>query len=1089
LDTPSVIEGFHLSPQQKRLWSLQQGGTGHVAQCSIALEGALNERVLEEALRQVVARAEILRTAFRRLPALQLPVQSVAESAAPEWRTLDLGGGGVESLEAAAQELALEDARRPFDLERGPTLRALLLRLAAGSHLLTLTLPSLCADSGTLKNLFEELSRRYAARLGGESPREEEEEESPTYAQISEWQNELLEGEDAAEGERFWRGYDLASLSLQTLPYAAGARAAASFSALPLRLAPESAAQLDLLPERYGATAADWLRACWQVLLWRLTRREELVIGDLADGREFELLEGALGPLAKPLPVRVRLSGGESFTEALAQAAESARAAREWQEHFVWRSEGIEEATGAEASSPRYLPFGFEFERWPAARVSGGVRFSVESLRADADRHDVKLCCASAEGVLVARLYYDSSRFELADIIRLGEEFQTLLAATLARPESAVAELDLLGEAERNQLLVAWNDAADPAPQVEKCLHEQFSAQAALTPEREAVVFGDERLTFAELDARSDALARELRDAGVGPEVCVGLCVERSVEMFVGLLGILKAGGAYLPLDHTHPPERLRFMLEDARSPLVVTQARLSDALAESGARVVCVDGAESTAAAEAVSLAGPRATPDNLAYVIYTSGSTGRPKGVMVQHRSVMNLASALARAIYAGEAEQLRVGLNAPLVFDGSVKQIVQLLAGHTLYVVPEELRLDPPGLLRFVDGNRLDALDVTPAQLKLLLDAGLTAASRRAPRLMLVGGEAIDAQTWEALAAQTSPRFFNVYGPTECTVDATACEVRARPSRPTIGRPLANVRAYVLEEGMRPAPVGVAGELYVGGRGVARGYLGRAALTAERFVPDPFAGETGARLYRTGDLARFLSDGHLEFLGRADEQVKFHGFRIELGEIEAALASHPSVLEAAAAVREGGPGGARLVGYVTPRGGGSKPDARELRAWLRRTLPEYMTPSAFVILERLPLTRRGKLDRAALPEPGAGGRDSGANYVAPRNEIERKIATVWQEVLRVERVGVRDNFFDLGGHSLLMVQVHNRLREEFETEFSVVELFKNPTVGALTKLFSGEGAGAAHVGAALGRAERRKQSARRRRHTNVGKNGSGE
>jgi len=1042
-----------------------------VAQCAIRLEGELNVRALLEALQLVVERCEILRTVFRSLPTLGMPLQIVTDGFAPSWRTLDLRQQSGSDVNAVIEGFLQQEARQRFEHDHEPALRTLLVTLPEREHLLIVTAPALCADSGTLGNLFAEISHCYAAILEGGRP----EQEAIPYVQICEWQNELLEEEEAGEGKDFWRRWNAVAQATDTLPCSADlVSVEADFARLAVQLPPEVNAQLEFLAERHKSTTASWLLACWQTLLWRLMPEPVIVVGESYDGREFEMLSGVLGPLEKFLPVRVQFSETARFSDVVAGTVESSRTVREWQEYFVWRSDfGVgEDADDNRVAS--YLPFGFEFAQWPAPRQLGGINFSIYQLHSETERFDVKLSCARSENALTLTFHYDTSRFHLQDIVRLSDQFHCLLASTLRCPEATLKELNVLGEAARHQLLIEWNDT-ETSFASHLCVHELFAAQAARTPERVAVVCGDEQLTYAEVNTRSNKVAHHLRSLGVGPEAVVGLCMERSVEMIVGLFGILKAGGAYLPLDSSYPSERLRFMLDDAGASILLTERRVSGGLPEMDIRVLYIDSDWSQIATSPGDDPPNVATPENLAYVIYTSGSTGSPKGVMIQHRSVVNLEAALRAAVYGQAETPLRVGLNAPFVFDGSVKQIIQLLRGHTLHVLAEELRLDPVRLQAYVDAHRLDVLDLTPSQLKLMLSAGIWDGKRGAPSTMLIGGEAIDNSLWTALSEQTTTRFFNVYGPTECTVDATVCDVRGSAAQPSIGRPLANVQVYVLDENMQPLPVGVAGELYVSGSGLARGYLRSPVLTAQRFVPHPFSSEPGARVYRTGDRARFLPGGQLEFLGRLDDQVKLRGFRVELGEIESALLAQEGVREAAVVLAEDRRGDRRLVAYFVTHGEPA-PTAHELRNKLRQRLPDYMMPSTFVALDALPLTRQGKVNKNALPEPAAGDRE--AAFVAPRNEIEQTIAGIWQELLQIDKVGVHDNFFDLGGHSLLMVQAHNKLSRAFERDISVLELFKNPTVSALTSFFASAPRPVASLREVSSRAERRRQAAGRHR-----------
>ncbi|MFP2911696.1 amino acid adenylation domain-containing protein, partial [Pyxidicoccus sp. 3LFB2] len=622
-----------------------------------------------------------------------------------------------------------------------------------------------------------------------------------------------------------------------------------------------------------------------------------------------------------------------------------------------------------------------------------------------------------------------------------------LLEGIVANPDQRLSELPLLTASERHQVLAAWNDTAAPRP--DALLPQLIADQAARSPNTPAVMFEDSSLTFRELDTRANQLAHHLRSLGVGPDVRVGLFVERSVEAFVGLLGILKAGGAYVPLDTTYPRERLGFMLQDSGATVLVTQAWLVDRLPVATPAVVCLDAAQPQLQRLPTTPPLSGVTAAHLAYVIYTSGSTGRPKGVMIAHGAVVNLLAALDTAVYAGAPSPLRVSVNAPLSFDASVKQLIQLAHGHTLCLISEEARGDVRRMLEQIRHYQLDVLDCSPSHLRLLLEEGLGSGDEARPGRVLIGGEAIGEATWQQLAHHPRIRFFNVYGPTECTVDSTACAAHTRPAGPTIGGALANVQVYVLDAHLQPVPVGIPGELFIGGAQLARGYLGRPELTAEKFVPHPFSTTPGERLYRTGDKVRWLADGTLEYLGRFDFQVKLRGFRIELGEIEAALEQHPAVRTAVALVREDMPGNPRLVAYLVPEAELSAQDAAgvsipELRAHLQQRLPEYMVPAAFVTLPALPLTTNGKLDRKALPVPDLTA--GGASSVTPRTPTEELLAGIWCQLLGLPQVGVTDSFFELGGHSLLATQAISRIRSAFQVDLPLRALFEAPTVAAL-------------------------------------------
>ncbi|MGE0127972.1 MAG: amino acid adenylation domain-containing protein [Blastocatellales bacterium] len=1065
----SNLWGFRLSPQQRRAWLLQQASSAYHAQSALLLEGDLKPEVLKEAMHRVIRRHEILRTTFQCLPGMKLPVQVVAEETAPSPISLQINSDLVDrrplELEERIEGLFREDRSHPFDFGQGQLLRASLLKLTADRHVLFISLPSICADSRTLKNLALEISRSYDACLNDE----ESLDEPMQYLQFSEWQNELLEDEDAEAGKEFWRKQNLTALPVLKLPFENERAEQNGFEpdSSTLVIDGETAAKVEAVAEKCGASTEVFLLACWQTLLWRFTAQADIVIGCASDGRRHEALQSAFGLFAKWLPVRGRFVENLRFSEVLSQIAASKRAADEWQEYFVWDENSTEDEV------PPFFPAGFEFEEYPPQRRAGGLTFSIHKQISCAERFHIKLCCHRTDDLLVEEFHYDSQQFRREDVERVASHFNTLLRSAVENAESPISELELLNDADRFQLLDAFNDT-DADYSKDKCVHELFEEQAQRTPGNPAVVFGERQLTYAELNARANQLARYLRRLGVGPEALVGLCVERSVEAVVGIFGILKAGAAYAPLDPASPQERLEFMLAETEAAALLTQEHLKERFAGRQTTVISLDADWEIIAQESEENLASDTTPANPAYVIYTSGSTGEPKGVMIEHRSAVNLANGLAQTVYADQSLPLRVSLNAPLTFDASVKQLMQLLYGHTLFILPEEARIDGNELLSYLNRHSLDALDCTPAQLQLLLAAGLAERSDAAPKLALVGGEAMDDASWKFLTGNTATNFYNVYGPTECTVDATVCGLRESPE-PVIGRPIANTKIFLLDERLKPVPIGVPGELHIGGHGLARGYFNRADLTAEKFIPNPFSEAPGARMYRTGDLARYQPDGMIKFLGRTDHQVKLRGFRIELGEVEAALKRRPDVLDGVVTVREDTPGDKRLVAYVVlARGRESAPG--EFRDFLRERLPEYMVPSAFVHLDNLPLTRHGKVDRQALPAPESERPELRAAYVAPRTRIEGTIAAIWQEALRVEKVGVDDNFFDLGGHSLLMVQVHSRLREAFSKDISLIEMFRNPTVGSLAKYFADEGSQQPSLQKAHDRAQKRR-SARNR------------
>ncbi len=779
--------------------------------------------------------------------------------------------------------------------------------------------------------------------------------------------------------------------------------------------------------------------ACWSALLSRFSGQPEQTCWVTLSGRGHEMLAGVYGLLAAPVPIQCDMESASDFTQVIVRTHERLAKAAEFQ--CFYRPEQFEEQACPD------IRIGFEFNE-SAAKGSEGIRFSAASLFSCVEELDLKLSITGKETSYLLQLHYDR-QFSAKFVQEVAACLQTFMGnVDGAKP---VEEISIQSEDEWRKLIRDWNPAQTDFP-AHKTIPQLFEEQAALTPERAAVIYEDQSFSFAELNQQANRLANYLLGLGVQIEDCVAICLERSAEMLVAILGILKAGAAYAPLDSTYPAQRLHYVLEETRARFVITQKPLASAVSQGNWRAVCLDdNAEIARAGDQ----NPRVVchPENLAYVIHTSGSTGRPKGVMVQHKSVSNLLVALQEPIYSRHGSPLRVSMNAPIVFDASVKQWIQVLKGNTICIVPEKSRLNPEALAAYIKDTKIDVLDCTPSQFRLMMASGQLNEAGWAPKAVLMGGEAVDESTWAVLHRNKQISYYNVYGPTECTVDVTVGRMQGSV-QPAIGHTLKNMQTYVLDRQFQPVPVNVAGELYVGGEGVARGYWGRPDLTAERFVPDPFSGVLGSRLYRTGDLVCRLEDGSLKFLGRADDQVKVRGYRIELGEIASVLREVAGVRDALVTVRGEDKGEPRLIAYAV-REAGAALSIPELRQHLRKQLPDYMVPSGFVILDQIPLTVSGKVDRQALPDVDHEHSDLAANYVGPRSETESVITQIWQQVLDVKKLGIHDNFFDLGGHSLLMVQVYNKLREAFHKDVPMVELFRNPTIATLSGYFSGDAA----------------------------------
>lgn len=1018
------ILGFPLSPQQKRLWLLQQENQSYQAGCAILLQGNLQVEVLQAALQKVISRNEILRTSFHRPKGMKIPIQVIENHSKVCLQELSLGNGDFPGIEEVfASSIAQSDSFWQTQL----------IKLATNDYVLVISLPALCADRTTLKNLVAEISRCYAACLQGEELLDE----PLQYANLAEWQNELLEAEDTKAGREYWQKQDISAIETFKLPWENSNLVKSDFH--PKLLAFPIDYHLDKIAEKYQVSVAVLLLTCWQILLWRLTEQSDIIIGVGRDGRKYEELKDALGLFTKYLPLHYHLKDDYSFGKVLTQVNESLQEIYARQEYFSW------EQTEAKSS---FLAYCFEYEELSAKYSAGDVSFSIYKSYACIERFKVKLSCVRQNDSLNAEFHYDANVFSPDDIKRLSEQFQTLLGSAIGNAESAIAQLEIIGDREKQQLLIEFNHTQTAYPK-DKFIHHLFEAQVERTPNNIAVVFENQKLTYAELNARANQLAHYLQKLGVKPEVLVGLYLERSLEMLVAILAILKAGGAYVPLDPTYPKERLSFILADAQTPILLTQKSLATELPTDGIKVVSLDTNWEIIAPKSTENPVSGITFKNLAYVIYTSGSTGKPKGTLIHHQGLLNYLTWCTKAYAVEQGEGSLV--HSSIAFDLTVTGLFSpLLVGRKVELLPQETDIETlAATLR--NRSNLSLVKITPAQLELLSYQLSPQEAAGRTRAFIIGGENLLAEKiafWQKYAPDTI--LINEYGPTETVVGCCIYQVpnRSLSGSIPIGNSIANTQLYVLDKHQKLAPISVVGELHIGGAGLARGYLNRHELTAEKFIPHPFSEEPGERLYKTGDLARYRPDGTLEFLGRIDHQVKIRGFRIELGEIEAALLTHPNVQECVVLAREDVRGDQRLVAYVVSNEGlvTGKVDLRE---FLKEKVPEYMIPSAFVLLKNLPLTSNGKVDRQSLPLQAQYEREE--TFVPPQNEIERAIANVWQELLRLEKVGIHDNFFDLGGHSILMVQVHSKLRQILNRELSMVEMFQYPTISALAKHLS--------------------------------------
>jgi amino acid adenylation domain-containing protein/FkbH-like protein len=1031
-------EVLPLSFAQQRLWfldHLEGAGAAYHKPNGLRLKGVLDRAALVRALDRIVARHEALRTTFVMRDGE--PAQQIAAAdCGLALRDHDLRGVGDGETELA--RLAAEEASAPFDLGQGPLIRGRLVRLAADEHALLVTMHHIVSDGWSMGVLTSELSALYAAFSQGLA------DPLPPlavqYVDYAAWQRQWLAGEVLQRQAEYWQNALADAPALLTLPSdrPRPVRQDYAGTAVAVRLDGRLSQALKALSLRHGLTLQMTLLAGWAALLSRLSGQAEVVIGSPVANRSRAEIEGLIGFFVNTVALRLDVSG--SLAELMARTKAVSLAAQANQDlpfeqvvELVQPPRSLSHAAVFQAM--------FAWQNAPQGTLAlPGLTLSVLASGPEAAKFDLTLSLGEAGSEIAGSLSYATALFDRATVERWLGYWVRLLEAMVSDAEVAVDRVALLGTAERHRVVVEWNATEAEYPK-DKCIHELFEAQAERTPDAVAVVYEDQQLSYAELNARSNRLAHYLRGLGVKPDDRLAICVERSLEMVVGLLAILKAGGAYVPLDPAYPPERLRYMLADSAPKLVLTHAAtrsVVEAVLHGEVEIVDVGAGWSEGWTNNVHPADIGLSPANLAYVIYTSGSTGAPKGVMIQHRSLVS--STMARKATYGTL--CRFLLLSPFSFDSSVAGIFGVLAnGGELFVATATAIRDPVLLGEDMRRWKISTILCVPSLYRQLLatrERGYECLSK-----VIVAGEPCPPELI-AKSAQLEPRIqiFNEYGPTETTVWTSVhrCNAPIAGNVP-IGRPIANTRMYILDARGAAVPVGVTGEIHIGGVGVARGYLNRPDLTAERFVPDPFAREPGSRLYRTGDLGRWLTDGNIEFVGRNDDQVKIRGYRIELGEIEARLVGHADVDEAVVVAREDEPGDKRLVAYYT---GDAEVGigAEELRHHLSTQFPDYMVPAAYVRLDALPLTPNGKLHRRALPVPG-GEAYVARVYEAPQGAVEEQLAAIWAELLQLERIGRHDNFFELGGHSLKAVQLVSRLRQVLKVEVVLSSLFARPVL----------------------------------------------
>jgi amino acid adenylation domain-containing protein len=1035
------IQGYRLSPQQARVWTLHEQGSAYRAQLAVLIDGNLDRRVLHRSLKVVLERHETFRTSFHSVPGLKLPIQVITDDPQIDWREVSLSEAGGEYPEEIIDDYLLNEGLHRFDLQNPMLVRSLLLRFSSDRHALLVNFPSICADGRTLTNLVHDIGNEYTAAITGEhlSP------EITQYVQFSEWQNELIETEEEASEEAPpWRDIDIGGLLATKLPFEQTSEEANLFRPRVVRVTFEGDVlnRIEGVSGARGASAASFFLSCCYILLWRLTGESKLLFGSLCDGRKYDELQETAGLLASYLPAACNLEAHSPFYQVLDQTHRLLRELDRWQEHFAWRQ------IVSEQSGRAFFPFVFEYEAGPATLAAGDVTFSLYQRFACIDRFKVRVSCRSLPDSTIVEIAYDAGLFLAEDIGRLAEQYRTLVCSAADTPRADIGRLNLVGDGERKLLLREFNNSKKALRTVTP-INLLIEEWARRTPHRIAAVSEGEQLTYGALNDRANLLAHHLRGLGAGPEQLVALCTGRSVGTIVAILGILKCGAAYLPLEPAHPPERLRAILEDSGAAVLITDLSLLNRLPQTTAEVICLD--RDWAAIESESDIEPPqlARPENIAYVIYTSGSTGRPKGVAVEHRQLLNYIRAIeSRFSFRPEATFALVSTFAADL--GHTVIYPALCGGGTLHVISQDKATDPAGLADYFLRHHIEFLKIVPSHLAALTREVEPLALLPGKGLIL-GGEACPWELTKRLQAVSGGRrILNHYGPTETTVgvltyDLAASEDVGESKTLPLGRPVPNTEVYLLDSRLELEPVCAMGELYVGGSSVSRGYWRRPEQTAERFLPDPFSETPGSRLYKTGDVGRFRSDGNVQFSGRVDDQVKVRGYRIELGEIEAALREHPAVQEAVVLAPPDRRGENRLVAYVVHKRG-KAPDKTELIRSLRQLLPEYMIPAAFVVMKALPLTANGKIARTLLPAHEQLEPESQEGFASPRDAVEEILVGIWSQVLERERIGVHDNFFEIGGHSLSATQVMSRIRSAFHVEIPVRQIFESPTIGEL-------------------------------------------